>query len=195
MDVRKAIERRRSVRVFDYERQVSDQDLATILGAARRAPSWKNEQPWRFVAVRSSETRRKILAALTEDNPARGAVAEASVVIVVLGVPEEGEIHQGKPFYLVDCGIAGQNLFLQAVELVSDRQTKVPLEPAGVVGGFVRDFCYQRGMILRNNGDILVLAPPLIVTEGIIDELVGNIEAAVVAALSAPEIRPLIAAS
>jgi len=84
---------------------------------------------------------------------------------------------------------------LQAVELVSDRQTKVPLEPAGVVGGFVRDFCYQRGMILRNNGDILVLAPPLIVTEGIIDELVGNIEAAVVAALSAPEIRPLIAAS
>ncbi len=59
-------------------------------------------------AVRSSETRRKILAALTEDNPARGAVAEASVVIVVLGVPEEGEIHQGKPFYLVDCGVAGR---------------------------------------------------------------------------------------
>lgn len=117
MDVRKAIERRRSVRVFDYERPVSDRDLATILEAARRAPSWKNEQPWRFVAVRSPETRDRIVAALTDDNPARGAVAEASVVIVVLGVPEEGEIHQGKPFYLVDCGIAGQNLFLQAVEL------------------------------------------------------------------------------
>ena len=32
------------------------------------------------------------------------------------------------------------------------------------VGTWIRDWCWQNGMILRNNGDLLVLAPPLIIT-------------------------------
>lgn len=117
MDVMTAIQKRRSVRAFDYERPVSDKDLATILEAARRAPSWKNDQPWRFVVVRSVEMRERVAAAIPEGNPARTTVAAASVVVVMLGVPAEGEVHQEKAFYLVDCGIAGENLYLQAVEL------------------------------------------------------------------------------
>lgn len=116
MDVMTAIQRRRSVRTFDYDRPVSDEDLAAILEAARLAPSWKNEQPWRFGVVRSAELREKIAAALPEGNPARKAIAGASAVIVVFGVPAEGEVHQGKPFYLVDCGIAGENIYLALVE-------------------------------------------------------------------------------
>jgi adenosylmethionine-8-amino-7-oxononanoate aminotransferase len=38
-------------------------------------------------------------------------------------------------------------------------------------------------MILRNNGDILVLAPPLVVTREIIDEIADNIESGIVAAI------------
>jgi len=72
---------------------------------------------------------------------------------------------------------------LRAVELVADRETKTPLEAALNVGGFVRDHCYQNGMILRNNGDILVLAPPLVVTREIIDEIVGNMERGIIAAM------------
>ena len=71
---------------------------------------------------------------------------------------------------------------LRAVELVADQETRQPLGPEMKVGAFVRDYCYRNGMILRNNDDILVLAPPLVVTEEIIDEIVANIEGGIVAA-------------
>ncbi len=72
---------------------------------------------------------------------------------------------------------------LRAVELVADPESRAPLDPAMNVGGFVRDYCYRHGMILRNNGDILVLAPPLVVTRELIDEIVANIEGGIVAAI------------
>jgi len=72
---------------------------------------------------------------------------------------------------------------LRAVELVADRETRAPLDSSLDVGGFVRDHCYRNGMILRNNGDILVLAPPLVVTREIIDEIADNIESGIVAAI------------
>jgi len=72
---------------------------------------------------------------------------------------------------------------LQAVELVADKETRAYLQPQGKVGGFVRDYCYRHGMILRNNDDILVLAPPLTISEEIIDEMVSNIDAGIAAAI------------
>ncbi len=72
---------------------------------------------------------------------------------------------------------------LRAVELVADQETREPLDPEMKVGAFVRDYCYRRGMILRNNDEILVLAPALIVTREIIDEIVSNIEGGIVAAM------------
>ena len=72
---------------------------------------------------------------------------------------------------------------LQAVELVAEKASRVPLDPKMDVGGFVRDYCYHNGMILRNNGDILVLAPPLVITHELIDEMVDNIEGGIVAAI------------
>lgn len=33
------------------------------------------------------------------------------------------------------------------------------------LGSWISDWCYHRGMILRNNGDILVIAPSLIITQ------------------------------
>jgi adenosylmethionine-8-amino-7-oxononanoate aminotransferase len=44
-------------------------------------------------------------------------------------------------------------------------------------------------MILRNNGDILVLAPPLVVTRAIIDAIVAHLEAGIQAALQELENR------
>ncbi len=73
---------------------------------------------------------------------------------------------------------------LLAVELVSDQDTREPLDADLNVGGFARDYCYRKGMILRNNGDILVLAPPLTITREQIDEIVTNIEGGIVAAMN-----------
>ena len=117
MDVKAAIEQRRSIRKFQEGREVSDADLATILEAGRQSPSWKNCQPWRFVVVRDAGLRGRIAECLPESNPARKAILTASALIVLIAVPAEGEVHQDKPFWMVDCGIAGENMYLQAVEL------------------------------------------------------------------------------
>ncbi len=55
-----------------------------------------------------------------------------------------------------------------AVEFVSDRKTKAP---AGI-GEKVRNACIDRGLFTRIKGDILMLAPPLIITEEDVDKIV-----------------------
>lgn len=55
----KVIQDRRSIREYTAE-PVSDQDLDLILEAARQAPSGENAQPWRFIIVRDTETRKKL---------------------------------------------------------------------------------------------------------------------------------------
>jgi nitroreductase len=117
MDVAEAVAQRRSIRTFQEGGVVTDAEIAKILEAGRLAPSWKNDQPWRFVVVRSEESRNAVADCLPEGNPATKAIRGASALIIMLGVPAEGEVHQDKPFWLVDCGIAGENMYLQAVEL------------------------------------------------------------------------------
>lgn len=41
---------RATTHAFDRERPVSPEDERSLLEAARWAPSWKNREPWRFVA-------------------------------------------------------------------------------------------------------------------------------------------------
>jgi len=51
------------------------------------------------------------------------------------------------------------------------------------VGNWIRDWCWDHGMILRNNGDILVLAPALIITREQVDEIIGLMAQAIEAAI------------
>ena len=62
-----------------------------------------------------------------------------------------------------------------ALELVADRETRARLPGDLNVGAFVRDWCWENGMILRNNADILVIAPALTMTREEIDIMVGKI--------------------
>lgn len=72
---------------------------------------------------------------------------------------------------------------LRAVELVADRETGEALDPDLHVGSWIRDWCYRNGMILRNNGDILVLAPSLIITRQEVDMVTGMMDEAIGAAV------------
>lgn len=58
---------------------------------------------------------------------------------------------------------------LRAINLVDD--------VAGL-GDWIRDWCFDHGMILRNNGNILVFAPALIITTEQIDWVVDRIDQA-----------------
>ena len=50
----------------------------------------------------------------------------------------------------------------------------------------ISDWCYRHGMILRNNGDILVIAPSLIITREEADWVLDLMEQAITAALENP---------
>ncbi|UCB53557.1 MAG: nitroreductase family protein [Candidatus Zixiibacteriota bacterium] len=63
--VLKAIKERRSVRGFQ-ERDVEESKIELILKAATWAPSANNDQPWKFVVVKSKDTKQKILNAFLD---------------------------------------------------------------------------------------------------------------------------------
>lgn len=63
--------------------------------------------------------------------------------------------------------VRGQGLIC-AIELVADRETK---EPAGI-GPKVRSAAIEHGMYTRAIGDIIAFAPPLIISEEEIDQMV-----------------------
>lgn len=71
---------------------------------------------------------------------------------------------------------------LWAIVLMADRATGRPLDPELGVGAWIQDWCYRNGMILRNNGEILVLAPSLIVSKEEINMVVDLIDRALGAA-------------
>ena len=71
---------------------------------------------------------------------------------------------------------------LRAVFLVADRATGRPLDPKLGVGTWIQRWCYENAMILRNNGEILVLAPSLIITTEEVDLVVDVLDRALTAA-------------
>ena len=72
---------------------------------------------------------------------------------------------------------------LWALELLKDRKNKEPFEAKLKVGTWIRDYCWERGMILRNNGDILVFAPALVMTDEEIEMMLNLASEAIAAAI------------
>jgi nitroreductase len=123
MELFEAIRTRRSIRRFT-DKPVEDEKLQAIFEAVRHAPSWANFQCWRFIVVKNPSMREKI-SDLTyvesffsplgyKANPAHKGIAEAPVVIVACADPSQSGHLWGQPYYMVDVGIASQNLMLAA---------------------------------------------------------------------------------
>ena len=86
--------------------------------------------------------------------------------------------------------IRGRGLF-QAIELVADRQTKTPFDPARKLHARIKSEAMARGLMVYPmggtidgvRGDHVLLAPPFIVTPSDVTEIVGRLSEAVDAAL------------
>ena len=82
--------------------------------------------------------------------------------------------------------IRGRGLF-RGLELVANRQTKEPFDPALGLNGAIKRAAMDRGLICYpgggtidgKRGDHVLLAPPFIIEEGQIDELVARLGAAI----------------
>jgi 4-aminobutyrate---pyruvate transaminase len=61
-----------------------------------------------------------------------------------------------------------------AIELVRDKATKAPFDPAEAVGPFLVKRGHHHGIILRAMGDSIAFCPPLIINEAEIDLMLGR---------------------
>lgn len=58
-----------------------------------------------------------------------------------------------------------------AMELVADKAARTRFDKERNVGTCCRNHCFENGLIMRAVGDIMVLSPPLVISESEIDEL------------------------
>jgi putrescine---pyruvate transaminase len=74
--------------------------------------------------------------------------------------------------------------FLAGIELVEDKATRQPFAPERRAGLTCREHSIAGGLVMRAVRDVMVLAPPLIITEGEIDEMVAKARRALDATLA-----------
>ncbi len=122
MELMEAIKGRRSIRRYKTD-PVPEEALKTILEAVRWSPSWANTQCWEVVVVKEAKMKSELANTLTPTNPARSAMTEAPVVIVLCGKKgvsgfKKGEATTIKGDWLMfDTGIAMQTICLTAHSL------------------------------------------------------------------------------
>jgi len=116
------VQTRQSVRRYQ-DRPVERDKILQCIEAARLAPSAENVQPWRFIILDDEQTLKSFHQhAFSGVYSFTKFASRAPVIIVILAKPDIlanriGKQIQGTLYYLIDIGIAGEHLALQATEL------------------------------------------------------------------------------
>lgn len=108
MDVMSAIKERRSIRKYS-NKLVEDEKLQNILEAARLSPSADNNQGWKFVVIKDSQTRRKLV-----ETTGQAWLASAPIIIACCGTNPATVMPNGQPKYSIDLSIATSFMMLEA---------------------------------------------------------------------------------
>jgi len=113
MDVKEAIEKRRAYRAFAPV-EITDGMIKELATAAQLTASCFNNQPWKFVFVRSRASLAKIHEGLNKGNE---WVMKASLIIAAFARKENDCVIKEREYYLFDLGMAVSALQLRATEL------------------------------------------------------------------------------
>lgn len=113
MDVHRAIMERRAYRSLSPV-AITDDLIDDLARSARLAPSCFNNQPWRFVFIRSPEMLARMHEALSSGNAWARA---ASLIIAVFSKPDDDCIIRDRIYHQFDCGLGAGFLVLRATEL------------------------------------------------------------------------------
>jgi nitroreductase len=127
------IRERRSDRHF-MARPVSERELGLLIEAFRWAPSSSNRQPWRLILATSPQARAAWDDALSRGNRAWATVAP--VKIVIIGNPAEQPDRNGLHSWLLDVGLALENLLLQGWAMGFTIHAMAGWDEAKLVAGF-----------------------------------------------------------
>jgi len=109
MNIKELIKYRKSVRSWS-DRVVTQETVKKIIDTARFAPSAKNLQDWKVIAVRDSELRGR----MTEVARGQIFVGEAPVVLVICGDSSTGKMSCDMPRSVVDATILIDHITLAA---------------------------------------------------------------------------------
>ena len=104
------IKKRRSIRKFNPEKQVTKEQLNQLLEAAMLSPSACNSRPWEFLAV----TKRDVLNEIAAIHPYAEMCKTATAAIIVIAIPQKGN---PEGYFSQDCAAATENILLEAVSL------------------------------------------------------------------------------
>lgn len=97
--------------VRDYtDRDVTPQQVDTLLRAAMAAPTARNCQPWKFIVVRD----RALLDSIAANCKTITMAAKAPLAIVVCGDLSKALEGESQAFWIQDCSAATENLLLAA---------------------------------------------------------------------------------
>ena len=149
-----AIEQRRSVKHYDVNYKLTDDEINQLMSLAVLSPTSFNMQNWRFVTVKDAETRKQIRA-VTWD---QAQVTDSSLLLVVcadlkswkdnpaqywVNAPKEAQdflVSAMGPFYegndqlqrdetMRSCGIAAQTIMLAAKSMGYDSNPMIGFDP------------------------------------------------------------------
>ena len=102
MDVSEAIQTRVTIRRWQ-EKPVEKEKILRVLESGRRAPSWGNVQPWRYVVVQDKAK----LEELAKSGAGQPQISTAPVVIVCCGFMEafSKKMHRESLKQLIEAGV------------------------------------------------------------------------------------------
>ena len=152
-----AIKERRSVKHYDSNHKLSDEEIEKLMSLAVLSPTSFNIQNWRFVLVKDPEIRKKIHSAAWD----QAQVIDASLLLVICAdlkswkknpeqywknAPKEAQdflVPAMRPFYegkdqlqrdeaMRSCGIAAQTLMLTAKSMGYDSNPMIGFDPEKV---------------------------------------------------------------
>ncbi len=145
MNVTEAIVKRRSVKVYDPQHRITEEEISMLMSLAMLSPTAFNIQNWRFVLVTDASLRKDIRAVSWD----QAQVEEASLLVVLTAdlkawakqperywknapkpvqdylIPAIGQYYDGKESVQRDeamrsCGMAAMTIMLAAKEMGYD---------------------------------------------------------------------------
>lgn len=116
------VKKRRSVRRF-LDKPVEREKIISCIEAARLAPSAQNVQPWKFLVIDDPEVKKRFAGDVFSGiySPSKFAALAPVLILQLAGLDVIanviGKQIQNIHFYLIDTGIAGEHIVLQATAL------------------------------------------------------------------------------
>ncbi len=122
---------RRSIRLYDKDVKITDEELKTIILEANLAPSSMNMQPWRYVLVTSDDAKEKLRPALYGNIK---QLETSAAMIVIFNDLQKFELAEKIYNQAVDQGLMPPEVREKQLTNIRNMMQKVDLDKLNISG-------------------------------------------------------------